>query len=190
MPIEIRDGDNLEKHLKANGAGTAGDPYVPVHAIEGSLPLPAGAATAAAQSTGNTSLAAIQAAVEGVMDVAVTGNVTVAEPVTVEGMVNVGALPDVTVGAIALPTIPRIGRVTVATGGTAVQFPAGVLLSGVNVKALAANAGIVEVVLSGGAVGSGFELAAGESVFVEAANLNALYVNAATAGWGVGYVGS
>lgn len=29
--IEVRDGDNTEKHLKATGAGTVGDPFIPEH---------------------------------------------------------------------------------------------------------------------------------------------------------------
>lgn len=31
--IEIRDGDAVEKHLKASGAGTTGDPFVPEHTL-------------------------------------------------------------------------------------------------------------------------------------------------------------
>lgn len=31
--IEIRDGDAAEKHLKASGAGTSGDPFIPEHTL-------------------------------------------------------------------------------------------------------------------------------------------------------------
>ena len=37
MTIEIRDGDNAEKHLKSSGAGTSGDPFIPEHTVGGTV---------------------------------------------------------------------------------------------------------------------------------------------------------
>lgn len=37
MTIEIRDGDAAEKHLKASGVGSAGDPFIPEHTVSGTV---------------------------------------------------------------------------------------------------------------------------------------------------------
>lgn len=102
-------------YLKAAGTGSSGDPHVPEQAVTGpltdtelrasavavslsSVPLPTGAATAARQDTGNTSLATLAGAVAGT-----------------EMQVDVLTLPNVTIGAALPAGNNNIGDVGVAS---------------------------------------------------------------------------
>ena len=89
------------------------------------------------------------------------------------------------------------GHTAVASAGTAVTLVASqAIKSGVTVKALSANTGLIFVGKStvenvSGAIGvRGIELNAKESVFIEIDDINKVYVDAAVSGEGVGWVAS
>jgi len=97
----------------------------------------------------------------------------------------------VTVTSVTPPTSEYHGQTTVATAGTAVALASSqALTSGVNVKALAGNTGIVYVGTSGVSSSNGYELSAQESVYLEVDNLADIEIDAATNGEGVCYIGS
>lgn len=131
-----------------------------------SLPLPSGAASESTLVSVDAAVEAVQAAVEGVLDVDVT------------------AVP-------ALPSAPIYGQTTVTTAGTAVVLRSTTGLSqGVTIKAPSTNAGNIFV---GGALvtsANGFVLEPGEQVFVSVDDTDAIYIDAAENGEGVSYVGS
>jgi hypothetical protein len=96
------------------------------------------------------------------------------------------------IGSVALPSVLVHGQTTVTTAGTEVALGASTALtSGVRVKALSDNAGSVYVGANPVTSSTGFELAAGEEVFIEVANLATVYVDAAAGGDGDGvcYIG-
>ena len=77
------------------------------------------------------------------------------------------------------------GQITVTTAGTAVQGSSIVLENGIFIRALAGNTGLVYVGSDGaGDVTSanGFELSPGQTILVQARNLNQLWFDAATNG--------
>lgn len=98
---------------------------------------------------------------------------------------------DVNVTAIARPTVLRHGQTTVATAGTEVVLGGDLaLLSGVTIRADGDNTGVVYI--GGATVDStnGLILAAGDHVFLDIANVNLVYVDAATNGDSVSWIGS
>ena len=96
-----------------------------------------------------------------------------------------------TITAITLPTAIYNGQKTVAAAGTAEALAASqALISGVHVKALIGNSDKAYVGNSGVDSSNGYELDAGESVFLEIANLATVYVDVASNGDGVSYVGT
>lgn len=83
------------------------------------------------------------------------------------------------------------GQKIVTTAGTEVALAAsGALTAGVRVKALHDNTGMVYVGANPVTSSTGFELAAGEEVFLEVSSLASVYVDAAEDGEGVSYIGS
>lgn len=93
--------------------------------------------------------------------------------------------------ANALPTTVRHGKTTVTTAGTEVALAASqALQSGVRIKALAANTGIIYV--GGNPVTNltGYELAPGEEVFVEVDNLATVFIDASVNSQGVSWIGA
>lgn len=89
---------------------------VPVSAA--SLPLPTGAATAELQTTGNTALAAIRSAVEGVQTVAVAGAEyeTVSASQTDQALGATGATGDRIDGLTVIPATTSPGAVSIKDG--------------------------------------------------------------------------
>lgn len=66
--IAVRDANGTIVYMQATGSGTDVDPFVVTHAMTvDSLPLPAGAATSAAQATAQTALDAIAANADGAL---------------------------------------------------------------------------------------------------------------------------
>jgi hypothetical protein len=160
-------------------AGTDGDYTMPIfdangrqHVNVGVSALPTGASTAANQTTANTALAAIQAAVE-TLDNFVAGN---------EAQVDVvGALPAGTniIGSVGTATVtgPSVGQTT--SNATAQQLNGGgsiAVTNGVLVQALAANTNNVYIGGSGVTTGNGYELQPGQAVPFTVDNVNDLYV--------------
>lgn len=95
------------------------------------------------------------------------------------------------VESVAIPTAIYNGQNTVASAGTAEAIGSSqAILSGVTVKALAGNSGLVYIGNSGVDSANGFELAAGEQIFVEVANVATVYVDSATNDDGVSWIAS
>ena len=77
------------------------------------------------------------------------------------------------------------GQITVATAGTAVQGTSTAKYTGFFIKALAGNSGIGYVGNDGAddvTSGNGYELSAGDQIYLEAQNLDDLYFDVATSG--------
>mgnify|MGYP003612434561 CR=1 FL=1 len=111
------------------------------------------------------------------------------DPGLTGAMILTGTNPDGT--KIPGPASITSGVKNVTTSGTRVALGASaVLTSGVTVKAKATNSGLIYVGGSTVASSNGFQLAAGEEVFVEVGNVATVYVDAAVNGEGVTYIGS
>ena len=151
--------------------------------------------------TGNTVDARAVAADIVVGDtIAVTGPLTnteiratalpVSGPLT-DTQIRATALP-VGVSTVTLPTTLLNGVITVTTATTRVPLigASTPLVSGVTVKAAADNTGIIYVGNAAVAAANGFRLAAGESQFIEIANLASVYVDASVDAQSVTYIAS
>ena len=185
--------------------------------ITGTVSLPTGAATLAAQNavigsatggtaatsselTGgvyNTTLptltngqqAGVQVDVNGRQIVVGAGTAGTASGgvVTVQGVSGGTVLP-VNVTSQTLPSTPLVGQTT--STGTAVAIGSGALTQGVIIQALATNAGNVYIGASGVTTSTGFQLQPGQATSTAVSNLSGVYVIAATSGDGVCYIGS
>lgn len=92
---------------------------------------------------------------------------------------------------VAPPAAIYNGKKTVTTHGTRVPLAASqALLTGVTVKALASNTGAIFVGDASVSITGGYQLAAGDSCFIEIANLATIYIDAAVDGEGVTYSGT
>jgi hypothetical protein len=169
--------------------------------------LPTGAATAALQTSSEALLTtidadtgAIKTAVE-TLDDAISGSemqvdVVAALPAGTNAIGKLAAnsgvdIGDVDVTSVTIPTTVYNGQETVDSAGTAQAIGSSqAILSGVTVKALAGNSGIVYVGNSSVAAANGFELSAGEQVFIEAANVATVYVDSAENDDGVSWIAS
>lgn len=79
----------------------------------------------------------------------------------------------------------RSGQITVTTAGTAVQGTATAKYYGFYIRALSTNTGKVYVGNDGAndvTSGNGYELSAGDDIYVECQNLNELWFDAASDG--------
>jgi len=98
---------------------------------------------------------------------------------------------DVDVASIAVPAAVYNGVKAVTTATTRESLAASqAILSGVTIKALSANTGTVYVGGATVAAANGFPLLAGESVFLEVANLATVYLDVSVNGEGVSYIAS
>lgn len=132
----------------------------------------------------------VSAAISGGVLPAALGQAVMAASLPVAIASNQSAVPT-TVSSVAIPSTLVHGKTTVTTAGTEVALGASTtLLSGVHVKALSANTGLVYVGANPVTSTTGYQLAAGEEVFIEIANLATIYVDAAVNGEGVTYIGS
>ena len=114
----------------------------------------------------------------------------VSGPLT-DTQIRATALP-VGVSTVTLPTTLLNGVITVTTATTRVPLigASTPLVSGVTVKAAADNTGIIYVGNAAVAAANGFRLAAGESQFIEIANLASVYVDASVDAQSVTYIAS
>lgn len=79
-------------------------------------------------------------------------------------------------------------RVLVTSAGTAQQLGSG-FISSVTIKALSSNTGVIYVGQYSVSSGNGFELAAGETVSMDVASLDTVFIDASDTGDGVTYIG-
>lgn len=105
--------------------------------------------------------------------------------------VNTGNGFPVDVEVVSIPASIYSGQETVDSAGTAQAIGSSqAILSGVTVKALSGNTGVVYVGGSGVDSTNGFELSSGQQVFVEVDNVATVYVDAATNDDGVSWIAS
>ncbi len=100
---------------------------------------------------------------------------------------------DLAIGMVALdvPSTLVYGRKTVTASGTEVALAASTALKhGVTVKALLGNSNNIHVGLNGVTTSTGFQLDAGQEIFLKVANLATVYIDADTNGEGVSFIGS
>ena len=101
------------------------------------------------------------------------------------------SIGNVDVDSVAIPSAIYNGQETVDLAGTAQAIGGSqALLSGITVRALVGNTGLVYVGNASVDSTNGHELAAGVSVFIEVDNVATIYVDAATNDDGVSWVGS
>ena len=173
--IPITTATSGTAYLSASGAGTDGDPYISAHLESNSADI-------------LTAEQAIQAAVEGSLTVDATGQGDV--PVTLDGE-SVTVAGSVGVTSVTIPTAIYHGKTAVTTAGTEVTLASSqAILSGVTVKALAANTGLIYVGVNGVSSADGFQLSPKESIFIEVANLTTVWIDSAVNGEGVSYIAS
>lgn len=87
------------------------------------------------------------------------------------------------------PSAVLNGKTTVTTAGTRVVLAASTTCKSVTIKALSTNTGLVFVGSSAVASTNGFQLAAGETISMDIANLNTVNIDSAVSGEGVTYLG-
>ena len=98
---------------------------------------------------------------------------------------------NVDVLSIAVPTTFYMGQLTIATSGTELVLGSSqALVIGVTVKAISGNTGSVWVGTNPVTVTTGFELAAGEQVFIAVDNIADVYVDTTTNGDKVSFIGN
>ncbi len=89
-----------------------------------------------------------------------------------------------------LPTTVVNGHKTVTTAGTAVALGNSTqLINGITIKALLANTNIIYIGDSEVSNSSGYELYAGDQVFVACTDLASIHIDAAVNGEGVSFLG-
>ena len=145
-----------------------------------------GGATAANQATANGILGTIDA------DTSLLSGCVDSTKLKVILQANSGVdIGDVDVASVTLPTTVVHGKKTVTTAGTEVALAStATLKSGVTIKALSGNTGLIYVGINPVTSADGFELNAKESVFVEVADPATIYIDSAVNGEGVTYIGS
>jgi len=104
------------------------------------------------------------------------------------GSANVG---DVDVASVAIPSAIYHGKKTVTAGTDEAIGASQAITSGVNVKALAGNSGLIYVGKVNVSSADGYELSAKESVFIECDNIATVYIDAASGSSdGITYIAS
>jgi len=180
--------------------GTAGVSAWPVSVSNFPATQPISGTVAATQSgSWSTGRTWVLASGTDSVTAVISGSVTVTGTVAVSGTVAVtqSTSPWVVSGTVtatppALPTTPLYGRTVIATGGTPVAGPNKAITNGAGfiVQALSGNANSVYVGDSAVTSANGFELQPGQATSVALANMNELYVNGASVGDGVCFIGS
>lgn len=206
MTIVAKDGNGVLINVKSTN--DAGEEVI--HHIVDSITaqaLPTGASTEAKQDTIITELQNIDS---GKLEEATFTSRTGEVQATPTANTVLGRLKDINdslsgtldnsvssfyVNGVTLPsTLTNLfGQQTVSSNTVAVQFQAtsAVLRVGVVVKALAANTEPIYVADSSVLTGTGFQLSAGEQVFIVIDNINKLYIVGTSATQvGVSYIGS
>ena len=97
----------------------------------------------------------------------------------------------VDVKTVTIPASLVYGQTTIGTAGTDVTLgSSSTFVIGVTVKALAGNGGLIYVGLEGVAAGTGFELSAGEQIFIPITNRATVWVDTSNSGDKVSYLGN
>ena len=145
-----------------------------------SLPLPAGAATNAAQLADGHNVVVTSAPTTAITAAALplpSGAATAANQLAAGH----------TVDLLALSSVGN-GLKTVSSAGTAEVLGSSTTIRSVTIKALATNTGLTYVGDASVAAANGFQLAAGETVSVDIDNLTDIFLDVATSSEGVTYI--
>ena len=146
--------------------------------ISGTVSLPTGAATAANQTTANTSLASIDGKLPSTLG-AKTGTASLSIVPATDALLKTSD----STGAIFH------GRTTNASTSTAVVLASSQAInSGARIRALPSNTGIIYVGLTGVTSTSGYPLYAGEELFLPVSNLNIPFILPSVENEGVVYI--
>jgi hypothetical protein len=169
----------LPTALGTNGGlkieGVASGTAVPI--LASSLPLPSGASTSAKQpalgtaGTPSSDVITIQGS-SGMRAVVIDGTATT-QPVS-----------------IAAPTTIYHAKKTVTTAGTRVALASSQAVRSVCIKALQTNTGYIYVGDTSTSSTTGFQLLAGDTISLDIANLNTVYIDSSVSGEGVTYISS
>lgn len=87
------------------------------------------------------------------------------------------------------PTTVFNGKTTVTAAGTRVVLAASTTVKSVTIKALSTNTGLIYVGNSTVSSANGFQLAAGDTISMDIANLNTVNIDSSVSGEGVTYIG-
>lgn len=183
LHINLRKNDATE--LGVAGAALIVDNSAVTQPISAaSLPLPTGASTEA-------TLALIKAKTDN-LDVALSTRTKPADTQTISGSVtaNIGTSGSLALDAtVATPTTLFDGKKTVTTAGTRVTLAASQAVKSVTIKALTTNTGTIYVGDTSVSSANGLQLAAGDSISFDIANLNTVNLDSSVNGEGVTYLG-
>ena len=95
----------------------------------------------------------------------------------------------IVVSGVTLPAAIRHGQTVVASAGTEVTLTTTqAIVTGVIVKALSTNTDLMYVGANPVTSSTGFELAAGEQVFIAVADLTTVWIDSAVNGEGVSWI--
>jgi len=92
---------------------------------------------------------------------------------------------------VSNPSTIITGKTTTTAGAEEkVTIGSGALTIGVTVKAMSTNTGLVYLGISTVSSTTGFELSAGEQIFIPVSNLNGVYLDVAVTAEGITYIGN
>jgi len=92
--------------------------------------------------------------------------------------------------SVAAPTTIYHGKKTVTTAGTRVALASSQAVRSVCIKALQTNGGYIYVGDTSTSSTTGFQLLAGDTISLDIANLNTVYIDSSVSGEGVTYISS
>ena len=182
--IDVLDGDGDSRTLATSETATV---HTPKHIVTKVTPGTDGTDLGKAEDNAHAS------GHVGVMALGVRTDTTAArsgtdgdyEPLQIKGG---RAATSAVVETVTPPASIFNGQKTVAATGTAEAIAATQAANGVTIKALAANTNPVYVGNSGVTTSNGYELAAGEAVFLEVDDLAKVFVDVTTNGEGVSFL--
>lgn len=100
-------------------------------------------------------------------------------------------IPEQKISSVTIPSTIVHGQKTVTTAGTDVVLAgSNALVIGVTVKALAGNTGLIYVGLTGVTSSTGFELSAGEQIFIPITNTNVIFIDSSIDAQSVSFIGN
>ncbi len=91
--------------------------------------------------------------------------------------------------ALAVPATIYNGKKAVTTAGTRVTLASSQAVKSVTIKALVANTGVIYVGDASVSSTTGFQLASGDTISMDIANLSTVNLDASVSGEGVSYLG-
>lgn len=106
----------------------------------------------------------------------------------IEGVASGTVVPISGTVTVAVPTTIYHAKKTVTTAGTRVALASSQAVRSVCIKALQTNAGYIYVGDTSTSSTTGFQLLAGDTISLDIANLNTVYIDSSVSGEGVTYI--